>query len=316
MGRAKLELIYQENFCTRLRTYTTRMKGLKKKGNELSVLCGVDVLVASFSPELNTLELWPEDTMEFSRIRERFLSFRMKKSCICDHERKGISEQQIPTRSSLSLPSFHEEKAAMEIKLHEVRERLEFLRRQRQEEAERLQAHYMASKALQQLQNLHRRQHPSSFSGCLPLHITADYEIPLQSEPYPDQKLSPFAQFLPLHVQPSPFARDLFPQHDFNIPLQQDFHPQEQASPFSHSLPPHEQPLLVPPHEQPLSVSLSLPHQEQLSPLSKSTPPHPDADFNREDAPTSLLSFDSPLWSNYEYLGWCDSLLLDYQTEL
>ncbi|PKU76656.1 agamous-like MADS-box protein AGL80 [Dendrobium catenatum] len=318
MGRAKLKLIYQENFCTRLRTYTTRMKGLKKKANELSVLCGVDVLMASFSPELNSLELWPEDTTEFNRIRERSLSFRMKKSCSCDHEGNGITEQQISLRmtpSSLSLSSFHEEKAAMEIKLQEVRERLEFLQRQRQEEAERLQAQYEASKALQQIQDLHRRQQSFSFPGCLPPHITADFEIPLQPELFPHKKLSPFAQFLPLHVQP-----ELFPRHDFNNPLQQDFHPHEQASLFFHSLTPHEQPLLVPlflpPHEQPLSISLSLSDQEQPSPLSKSTPPHPDADFNREDAPISLLPFDSPLWSNYECLSWCDSLLLDYETEL
>ncbi|KAK8945930.1 hypothetical protein KSP40_PGU011840 [Platanthera guangdongensis] len=37
------------------------MTGLKKKARELSTLCGVDVLLASFSPEIQTAHIWPKD---------------------------------------------------------------------------------------------------------------------------------------------------------------------------------------------------------------------------------------------------------------
>ncbi|KAH0470877.1 hypothetical protein IEQ34_000600 [Dendrobium chrysotoxum] len=74
MGRTKLSIKYRDNCRARRATYLTRSKGLKKKAGELSLLCGVDVLVASFSSKLNALEFWPENnTPEFCRIRERYL---------------------------------------------------------------------------------------------------------------------------------------------------------------------------------------------------------------------------------------------------
>ncbi|KAI0530824.1 hypothetical protein KFK09_000372 [Dendrobium nobile] len=73
--------------------------------------------------------------------------------------------------------------------------------------------------------------------------------------------------------------------------------------------------LPLPPHGQLLPVSLSLPPPEQPSAIPKYVPHHLDADFNIEDSPTSLQPFDSPLWTNYDYISWCDSLV-DYETEL
>nr|AXY87481.1 MADS-box protein-like protein [Cymbidium goeringii] len=139
MGRAKLEIKYRENLRARHSTYMARMKGVKKKASELSLLCGVDVLVASLSPELNTVEFWPEkDTPEFHRIRERYLHFRKKNNNCSGDEGNENNEQQIPCLSvpfpSFSLSIFHEEMVAMEMKLKEVRERIYFFQASSQNE--------------------------------------------------------------------------------------------------------------------------------------------------------------------------------------
>ncbi|KAI0530819.1 hypothetical protein KFK09_000367 [Dendrobium nobile] len=291
MGRAKLEIKYRENLRARRTTYTTRLKGLKKKAEELSVLCGVDIMVASFSPELNMIDFWPErDTPTFSRIKERYLGY-----IVGDYEGKG----KIKQHSSFSLESFHEEKDAMKIKLQEVRERLEFLQRQRKEEEERLQAEYNASMVLQQF---HQQVYP--FPRSLSPHIATDFEIPSQQELSSHQQASPFAQILPPHEQTPSFFPEIFCHlADFNMPMEQDIHSHER--PFQNFQCP-------PSHEQPLLVSLSLP-SEQTSPFSQCLSPHLGSDSGTEDPLASWLPSDSNLWRHLDDFNCYDSLLLDYE---
>ncbi|KAH0470589.1 hypothetical protein IEQ34_000312 [Dendrobium chrysotoxum] len=164
MGRTKLSIKYRDNCRASRATYLTRLKGLKKKAGELSLLCGVDVLVASFSSELNALEFWPENnTPEFCRIRERCL----KESGHYEENGK-ITEQQIPCQPmpspSFPLPTFLEEKAAIKIKLIEVWERIDFLQHQSTEEVERFQAQLAIFIHSQQPQYIHPHHRPSPFS--------------------------------------------------------------------------------------------------------------------------------------------------------
>ncbi|KAK8945931.1 hypothetical protein KSP40_PGU011841 [Platanthera guangdongensis] len=72
MGRVRLEIKYREDRRARIATYWSRMTGLKKKARELSTLCGVDVLLASFSPEIQTAHIWPENNSSFGRVAERY----------------------------------------------------------------------------------------------------------------------------------------------------------------------------------------------------------------------------------------------------
>ncbi|PKU62409.1 agamous-like MADS-box protein AGL66 [Dendrobium catenatum] len=217
MGRAKLSIKYQENCRARRATYLTRLKGLKKKAGELSLLCGVDVLVASFSSELNTLEFWPENnTPEFCRIRERYL----KESAHYEENGK-ITEQQISCQPkpspSFPLPTFLEEKAAIKIKLLEVRERIDFLQRQSTEVLERLQpqqAIFMPSQ--QQPQYLHLHQRLSPFFHCISPQLSVDFSIPLQQDLLHLQQPTPFAQSLPPREQPKQVSPSLTPEQLFS----------------------------------------------------------------------------------------------------
>ncbi|KAK8944704.1 hypothetical protein KSP39_PZI007772 [Platanthera zijinensis] len=72
MGRARLEIKYQEDRRARIATYWSRMTGVKKKARELSTFCSVDVLLTSFSPETQTLQIRPEDNSSLRRVAERY----------------------------------------------------------------------------------------------------------------------------------------------------------------------------------------------------------------------------------------------------
>ncbi|KAG0499075.1 hypothetical protein HPP92_003766 [Vanilla planifolia] len=113
MGRAKLETKYREDRRARLTTYLNRLKGAKKKARETSIVCGVDILMVSDSPDLNATNCWPEDPASFRSIADNYLCRRWRKLG--------------PFLPSLALPSFHEELTALEAKLEEARERICFL---------------------------------------------------------------------------------------------------------------------------------------------------------------------------------------------
>ncbi|XP_020596672.1 uncharacterized protein LOC110036539 [Phalaenopsis equestris] len=143
MGRAKLEMKYRENYRARHATYMTRITGLKRKAFELSVLCGVDVLVASFSPELNAVQSWPEkDSDEFRRIKERYVQFRR-------------SEMGSQNHSTIfpSLPLVSQEMLAMRSKLIEIRERLSFLEAEASPNAAMVSSQFQQDQTAPQEQN-------------------------------------------------------------------------------------------------------------------------------------------------------------------
>ncbi|XP_020588166.1 agamous-like MADS-box protein AGL36 [Phalaenopsis equestris] len=140
MGRAKLEMKYRNNSRARRATYITRVTGLKKKASELSLLCGVDVLVASFSPELNAVQSWPEqDSDEFRWIKERYVQFRR-------------SEMATPFPSP-SLPLASQEMLAMSSKLTEIRERLRFLQGEASSNAATASSHFQQDQTALQVQD-------------------------------------------------------------------------------------------------------------------------------------------------------------------
>ncbi|KAH0468663.1 hypothetical protein IEQ34_001895 [Dendrobium chrysotoxum] len=114
MGRAKLEIKYREQPSARVNTYKSRIKGMEKKATELSVLCGVDVLFCSFSPDLNAFHYCPKEPSEFHRIIHRYKSISsLKPPC------------EVPSRPINS--SSQEELAAINKKLEEVRQMIKFL---------------------------------------------------------------------------------------------------------------------------------------------------------------------------------------------
>ncbi|KAL0926426.1 hypothetical protein M5K25_002659 [Dendrobium thyrsiflorum] len=114
MGRAKLEIKYREQSRARVSTYKSRIKGMEKKAKELSVLCGVDVMFSSFSPDLNAFHYWPKEPSEFHRIINRYKSFSSQ---------KPPCEVPSPPISSSS----QEELTAINKKLEEVRQMIKFL---------------------------------------------------------------------------------------------------------------------------------------------------------------------------------------------
>ncbi|XP_020596673.1 uncharacterized protein LOC110036540 [Phalaenopsis equestris] len=121
----------------------TRMTGLKRKAFELSVLCGVDVLVASFSPELNAVQSWPEkDSDEFCRTKERYVQFRR-------------SEMGSQNHSTIfpSLPLVSQEMLAMRSKLIEIRERLSFLEAEASPNAAMVSSQFQQDQTAPQEQN-------------------------------------------------------------------------------------------------------------------------------------------------------------------
>nr|AIZ95386.1 MADS40 [Erycina pusilla] len=111
MGRAKLDLKYRKETRSRMNTYNVRIKSLNKKAKELSVLCGVDVLFSSFSPDLNTCHYWPNNPSDFNRILDRY---------------KSIYSNSPPLNSS-----FQAEFMDFNKKLKEVKERICFLEAQK-----------------------------------------------------------------------------------------------------------------------------------------------------------------------------------------
>lgn len=59
MGRGRLSLQLLQSPKARRKAYETRKRGLEKKANELSVLCGVDVCLIMYPPPLKNEEIEP-----------------------------------------------------------------------------------------------------------------------------------------------------------------------------------------------------------------------------------------------------------------
>ncbi|KAL9243457.1 hypothetical protein vseg_017342 [Gypsophila vaccaria] len=68
MARSKVNLRYIRNNTARKVTYKKRSKGLLKKTQEISVLCGVDACAVVYSPYSETPLIWPSSESEVRRI--------------------------------------------------------------------------------------------------------------------------------------------------------------------------------------------------------------------------------------------------------
>ncbi|XP_047320407.1 agamous-like MADS-box protein AGL104 [Impatiens glandulifera] len=73
MGRVKLEIKRIENSVNRQISFTKRRDGLMKKAFELSVLCGVDVAVITFSPT-GKLRIFSGNNKSIEEVIERCLN--------------------------------------------------------------------------------------------------------------------------------------------------------------------------------------------------------------------------------------------------
>lgn len=72
MGRGKLTMQLIEKEKARMITYQKRKRGLKKKAEEFSTLCGVPTCMIIYGPRLNNrpadVEIWPKDHKDFMQV--------------------------------------------------------------------------------------------------------------------------------------------------------------------------------------------------------------------------------------------------------
>ncbi|KAH9661453.1 hypothetical protein KPL70_024513 [Citrus sinensis] len=72
MGRGKLTMQLIEKEKARMITYQKRKRGLKKKAEEFSTLCGVPTCMIIYGPRLNNrpvdVEIWPKDEKDFMQV--------------------------------------------------------------------------------------------------------------------------------------------------------------------------------------------------------------------------------------------------------
>ncbi|KAL4569961.1 hypothetical protein LXL04_025610 [Taraxacum kok-saghyz] len=72
MTRKKVKLAFITNDSARKATYKKRKKGLMKKVNELSTLCGIDACAIIYSPYETQPEVWPENN-RFQHVLAQFM---------------------------------------------------------------------------------------------------------------------------------------------------------------------------------------------------------------------------------------------------
>ncbi|WOG89733.1 hypothetical protein DCAR_0208971 [Daucus carota subsp. sativus] len=73
MTRKKVKLAFISNDATRKATYKKRKKGLMKKVEELTTLCGIDACAIIYSPYDEQPDVWP-DIAGVERVVEKFKS--------------------------------------------------------------------------------------------------------------------------------------------------------------------------------------------------------------------------------------------------
>uniref|UniRef100_A0A7N0U7S7 MADS-box domain-containing protein n=1 Tax=Kalanchoe fedtschenkoi TaxID=63787 RepID=A0A7N0U7S7_KALFE len=72
MTRQKVKLAFITNDSARKATYKKRKRGLIKKVNELSTLCGVDACAVIYSPYETQPEVWPPSAVGVQRVLAQF----------------------------------------------------------------------------------------------------------------------------------------------------------------------------------------------------------------------------------------------------
>ncbi|CAL5331186.1 unnamed protein product [Camellia sinensis] len=101
MTRKKVSLAYIENESARKSTFKKRKKGIMKKVNELSTLCGVDACAIIFSPYDAEPEVWPSHLgaqriiSRFRRMPELEQSRRMENQESYTRQRLTKAEEQL-----------------------------------------------------------------------------------------------------------------------------------------------------------------------------------------------------------------------------
>ncbi|XP_026443636.1 agamous-like MADS-box protein AGL36 [Papaver somniferum] len=90
MGRAKLKMEYIANKKNRKKTYSERLKTLKKSIYEFSELCGVDACMIVYDPDQGKPEICPRNMNEVQRITKRYLQIPKEKrdKLILDDKKK------------------------------------------------------------------------------------------------------------------------------------------------------------------------------------------------------------------------------------
>ena len=75
-------------------TFLKRTKGLKKKANELSILCGVDIGLVIHKKEQSNAVLWPSPESFGSRLQE-FMEFRNEERNRRMTTHEGLMKQMV-----------------------------------------------------------------------------------------------------------------------------------------------------------------------------------------------------------------------------
>ncbi|XVE87400.1 hypothetical protein DITRI_Ditri18aG0114500 [Diplodiscus trichospermus] len=99
MGRGKLSMKLIEHEKTRAKTLAKRMKGLKKKAHEFSILCDVKVCMIIFEPRSKEstakVEVWPSDPIQVNSIIEKFRSSEVQKKIFSLSNFFNIRKRQV-----------------------------------------------------------------------------------------------------------------------------------------------------------------------------------------------------------------------------
>ncbi|XP_068666514.1 uncharacterized protein [Aristolochia californica] len=105
MVRSKLEMKFIGDERTRCKVFKKRVEGVKKKGHQLSLLCGIDVFFLCSPPESEkefSPHSWPPNKAELLRILTREeakqrLEFPKGMRLVCE----GASDRKIETQPTV-----------------------------------------------------------------------------------------------------------------------------------------------------------------------------------------------------------------------
>ncbi|CAA7045509.1 unnamed protein product [Microthlaspi erraticum] len=115
MTRSKVKLAYISNDCKRKSTFRKRNKGLLKKVNELSTLCGVSACAIVYSPYTTNPDVWPSNAGVHSVISE------FRGLPVLDQQKKML-DQEAFIRQRITKASEHLKKVSKENREREMTE--------------------------------------------------------------------------------------------------------------------------------------------------------------------------------------------------
>ncbi|CAI9103312.1 OLC1v1001771C1 [Oldenlandia corymbosa var. corymbosa] len=95
MTRRKVRLAYIVNHSERKASYKKRKRGLMKKVQELSTLCGIDAAAVLYGPYDERPEVWPEDPTALNQVLARF------KAVPASEKGKWMVDQETFTRQRI-----------------------------------------------------------------------------------------------------------------------------------------------------------------------------------------------------------------------